>query len=102
MPLCLKPPKGICAVPVGENGREQSWGVPGMLEVLYHLRVSVQAPKEAGAGAFLPVYAHDERVHVATEPYGTRQRELLSLGGASAPALGMVDRRLDRGNSVAW
>ena len=44
----------------------------------------------------------DERVHVATEPYGTRQRELLSLGGASAPALGMVDRRLDRGNSVAW
>ncbi|KZV67982.1 hypothetical protein PENSPDRAFT_583121 [Peniophora sp. CONT] len=90
------------AVPVGENGREQSWGVPGMLEVLYHLRVSVQAPKEAGASAFLPVYAHDERVHVATEPYGTRQRELLSLGGASAPALGMVDRRLDRGNSVAW
>ncbi|KAI0316786.1 hypothetical protein OF83DRAFT_1059772 [Amylostereum chailletii] len=76
-----------CDVTVGEPGAEQSWGVDGLMEIAHYIHVSVRIPE--GTGIVAPSYLHDERVFIATEPWGTRERELLQLGGMSAPALGM-------------
>ena len=52
----------------------------------------------------MPTYEHTSRVLVASEPWGTRERELLEFGTASSPAIGMADARLDQrpASSVAW
>ncbi|KAI0316740.1 hypothetical protein OF83DRAFT_1193364 [Amylostereum chailletii] len=80
---------GYFELRVGRAGEEQSWSVQGVMEVVYLLRINVSALKG------LPTYVHEERIHVATEPWGTQAREMLQLGGASAPALGMRNRQME-------
>ena len=50
------------------------------------------------------MYSHASRVLVASEPWGTRERELLEFGAVSSPAIGMANPRLEPRpvSSVAW
>ncbi|KAF8275227.1 hypothetical protein EI94DRAFT_1560422 [Lactarius quietus] len=87
---------------LGEAGKQQSWGVTDLLEMVYLIRVSIRCPD--GAFNFVPTYEHASRVPVASESWGTRERELLEFGAVSSPAIGMADVRLDQRpvSSVAW
>lgn len=64
--------------------------------------MSVRCP--GGAANFVPTYHHVSRIGVASETWGTRERELLMFGGFSAPAVGMSDLRLELrpASSVPW
>jgi hypothetical protein len=53
----------------------------------------VRSPE--GVMNFVPNYRHVSRVGVATEAWGTRERELRQFGGFSTPAIGMSDPRLE-------
>ncbi|KAI0038644.1 hypothetical protein FA95DRAFT_1529052 [Auriscalpium vulgare] len=85
----------------GETGKEQSWRINGELEVAYFIRVSIRS--SGGTTNYLPTFSHDELVQISTEPWGTRDREELQ-GGASAPAIGMNNPRIELRptHSVAW
>ncbi|KAI9466009.1 hypothetical protein BJY52DRAFT_1163178 [Lactarius psammicola] len=87
---------------LGEAGKEQSWSVTNMLEMVYLIRVSIRCPE--GTVNFVPAYEHASRVQVASEAWGTRERELPELGGVSSPAIGMANARLEQRpvSSVAW
>jgi len=87
---------------LGEPEKEQSWGVTDILEMHYLIRVSVRLKE--GAANFVPTYQHVSRIGVASEAWGTRERELLRFGGFSAPAIGMSDPRLELrpATSVPW
>ncbi|KAH9079218.1 hypothetical protein EDB83DRAFT_2341445 [Lactarius deliciosus] len=87
---------------LGEAGKEQSWGVTNVLEMVYLIRVSIRRPE--GAVNFVPAYEHVSRVHVASEAWGTRERELHELGNVSSPAIGMANARIEQRpvSSVAW
>jgi len=86
---------------LGEAGKQQSWGVADLVE-MYLIRVSIRCPK--GALNFVPTYEHVSRVLVASEPWATRERELLEFGVVSSPAIGMANARLEQRpvSSVAW
>ncbi|KAH9060059.1 hypothetical protein EDB87DRAFT_1618339 [Lactarius vividus] len=87
---------------LGEAGKEQSWSVTDILEMVYLIRVSIRCPE--GAVNFVPTYEHTSRVQVASEAWGTRERELHELGNISSPAIGMANARLEQRpvSSVAW
>jgi len=71
---------------LGEEGKEQSWGVTDLLEMTYLIRVSIRCPE-------------------ASESWGTRERrELLEYEAVSSPAIGMANARLDQRpiSSVTW
>jgi hypothetical protein len=92
-----------CELTLGEEGKEQSWGVTNLLEMTYLIRVSIRCPE--GAVNFVPTYEHTSRVQVASERWGTRrERELLELDAFSSPAIGMATARLEQRpvSSVAW
>ncbi|KAI0273823.1 hypothetical protein BC834DRAFT_231787 [Gloeopeniophorella convolvens] len=86
----------------GEPGSEQSWVFTGVAEVAYFIRVAIACPK--GTVNFIPTYKHIARIQVSSEPWGTRERELLQFGGVSAPAIRMGHARseLRPVSSVAW
>ncbi|KAH9030679.1 hypothetical protein EDB85DRAFT_1962607 [Lactarius pseudohatsudake] len=88
---------------LGEAGKEQSWGVTNILEMVYLIRVSIRRP-EGAFNNFVPTYEHVSRVHVASEAWGTRERELHELGNVSSPAIGMANARIEQRpvSSVAW
>jgi len=79
----------------GQSEREQSWSVEGAIEVAHFIRVSIRP--DSSTSAFLPTYQYDERIQVSTDPWGTRDSELLQLGGTTAPALGLSN--VGQGNS---
>lgn len=65
----------------------------------HFIHVSVKIPE--GLGIPAPGFVHDERVYIATEPWGTMEREFLQLRGMSAPAFGIRERVLSpTGNSI--
>lgn len=53
---------------------------------------------------YLPRYRHEEVIHVVSEPWGTREREMLHLGGISAPAVALngARRPLRLTHSMDW
>ncbi|TFY77411.1 hypothetical protein EWM64_g6602 [Hericium alpestre] len=87
---------------LGELGKEQSWMMKDAVAVTYFLTVRVCPP--AGASKFLPEYADQVPVRIASEPWGTRERELLQFGGHPAPALGLSMARgeLRPSQTVGW
>jgi len=87
---------------LGEEGKEQSWGVTNLLEMTYLIRVSIRCPE--GAINFVPTYEHASHVQVASERWGTRQRGLLEFNAVSSPAIGMASARLEQKpvSSVTW
>jgi len=84
---------------LGEAGKQESWGITDLLELVYLIRVSMRCPE--GAFNFVPTYEHASRVSVASEPWGTQHIEFRTV---SYPAMGMADARLDQkpASSVAW
>ncbi|KAI0306758.1 hypothetical protein B0F90DRAFT_1808376 [Multifurca ochricompacta] len=53
---------------LGEPGKEQSWRVADMVEMIYLIRVTIRCPE--GAGNFVPTYKHVSRIGLASEPWG--------------------------------
>ena len=102
---------------VGELGKEQSWRVEGAIDVSvrynleidrlsliaflqYVIKISIRPPYSS---TNLPSYSHVEVLTVATEPWGTYERELRQFG-ASAPAVGLnnAGRELRPTHSMDW
>ncbi|ETW85691.1 hypothetical protein HETIRDRAFT_43629 [Heterobasidion irregulare TC 32-1] len=85
---------------VGELGKEQSWRVEGAIDVSYVVKISIRPPYSS---TNLPSYSHVEVLTVATEPWGTYERELRQFG-ASAPAVGLnnAGRELRPTHSMDW
>lgn len=75
-------------IPAGTAGREYSWAMDGVVDVQYFVRALVCPP--VIISRHVPSYFHEEKIEMTTDPWGTRERELIATGGVPAPALGLA------------
>jgi hypothetical protein len=92
-------------VKAGKVGEERSWGVRDVIDVeaclsfqtqlvclltpwQYILQIILKPP--SNMSQHLPSVRHEETIQVATDVYGSQERELLTMGGRPTPALGLV------------
>ncbi|KAJ3539404.1 hypothetical protein NMY22_g4742 [Coprinellus aureogranulatus] len=75
-------------IQTGSAGAEMSWSIPGSAHVKYIFRISLRPP--ANFSSHIPAFIHEEEINVCTSSWGTVERELLSGGGSTTPAVGLA------------
>jgi hypothetical protein len=97
--LVSHPAEGITVlsgiIPAGIGGQAYSWGMDGVIEIQYLVRAFVCPPSIVSG--YVPSFFHEESIDISTDPWGTRERELVATGGVPAPALGLacnIEKRL--------
>ncbi|ESK90831.1 hypothetical protein Moror_16537 [Moniliophthora roreri MCA 2997] len=74
-------------VDAGGMGREGSWTLGDVAKLQYVLRITIYPPEHLLDN--LPTFEHDEVVEITTDEYGG-EREVWSMGGVPAPAIGLA------------
>ncbi|KII88947.1 hypothetical protein PLICRDRAFT_53444 [Plicaturopsis crispa FD-325 SS-3] len=77
-----------CELQAGSAGQENSWGIEGIVDTQYFIRVVLSPP--CSVSGHVPSFRHEEPVKIMTDPWGHYERELLSTGGVPTPALGLA------------
>ncbi|KAK0189867.1 hypothetical protein F5146DRAFT_643551 [Armillaria mellea] len=75
------------SIQAGCAGKENSWCLDGVASVEYILRLRVTAPKHL-SGQF-PNFRHEAVVTLTSDEWGASRREMKTLCGVPAPALGL-------------
>ncbi|GJE86962.1 hypothetical protein PsYK624_030450 [Phanerochaete sordida] len=79
----------IMRLEAGAMGKECSWSVENIVDVLYIIRFCVRPPKDT---PHLPLFRHEEVVQLTSDPYESLETEMLT-GNISAPAYGLTSLR---------
>ncbi|KAJ2931351.1 hypothetical protein H1R20_g5727, partial [Candolleomyces eurysporus] len=75
------------SIRAGDAGAECSWSVSGCAYVKYVLRVSISPPSTLVN--HIPTFVHEEELGICTSSWGVVDRELVSGGGKTTPAVGL-------------
>lgn len=75
-------------IQTGSAGAETSWSLPENAHVKYIFRISLRPPPNLAA--HVPAFIHEEEINICTSSWGTVEREFLSGGGCTTPAVGLA------------